>query len=578
MVFFVIALLIPCSIAYSAEETVYNPKPLPDDLVLPMPNGAEMVFRPVIVPGDNFWGGVDRIVTLGDSQAGMFSELQKNMINGSFPAEDNKNWLIWIAKYELTVGQFVAVMGADALAEHSGDKTDRNYTTLSGKKLEQAQTKPIAWISHASVNAFIREYNAWLFDSQHPERIMNIPNIEGVPGFIRLPTEEEWEFAARGGIQAIIDETFDQSFPFPENKLKDYAWFGDNAKSGKRSIGYKKPNILGIHGMYGNVEEMVGGIFRPEMTQGKPGGIPVRGGGFRSSLAQAKVGIRREFEAYKWDKDSKIMEEGRTFTIGARLAIGSNVLPDSSYMAIIERDYEQYRKSIRQETPTGQRNQNLAGQATTQLGNIDDALQQIINRYPDATREISDIQQYMDKARGQLEQAQYKGAHSLVQDASRNAVNIIELLRKKKQIEEALAHNKSQLEIALENERNNILDATESGAEVNRYFIGEFEKRMHSNEDALDKQYRGYLGKINEVSQEYGVDYQDAAIKSMHKKQLTAIESIALGLVEKHIITYRENQKVEKDPWWKDIEQAFKLYSERFIEGTSQVEVNDNNH
>ena len=56
------------------ETTPYNPQPADGDLVLPMPGGAEMVFRPVTVPGKPFWGSAERIVQLGGIPFGIDCE------------------------------------------------------------------------------------------------------------------------------------------------------------------------------------------------------------------------------------------------------------------------------------------------------------------------------------------------------------------------------------------------------------------------------------------------------------------------------------------------------------------------
>jgi len=66
---------------------------------------------------------------------------------------------------------------------------------------------------------------------------------------VRLPSEAEWEYAARGGNQSN-DYTYSGS-----NNLDEVAWYRDNSRDKRHPVGCKKPNELGIYDMSGNVLE-----------------------------------------------------------------------------------------------------------------------------------------------------------------------------------------------------------------------------------------------------------------------------------------------------------------------------------
>jgi formylglycine-generating enzyme len=69
--------------------------------------------------------------------------------------------------------------------------------------------------------------------------------------FYRLPTEVEWEFAAKGG-----KDWSNTPFKYAgSNKLNEVGWHGGNSHSETKPVGLKTPNFLGLYDMSGNVYE-----------------------------------------------------------------------------------------------------------------------------------------------------------------------------------------------------------------------------------------------------------------------------------------------------------------------------------
>ena len=120
----------------------------------------------------------------------------------------------YIGKYEVTQAQWKAVMG-------------NNPSGFKGDNL------PVERVSWDDVQEFIRKLNAQT-GKQY-----------------RLPTEAEWEFAARGGNKSKGYKYSGSNTPGDVA----WAWYDDNSGQRTHNVGTKSPNELGIYDMSGNVFE-----------------------------------------------------------------------------------------------------------------------------------------------------------------------------------------------------------------------------------------------------------------------------------------------------------------------------------
>lgn len=303
-----LGLTAPAAAEISWRESYYNPQPAEGDLVLPMPCGGAMVFRPVLTP--NSGGSIGDVrVTLGqegDDQP-YLNGLRQSYVSGAFPAAGDdaaSKGMFWMGKYEIAEAQWDVVM-TDACPEDTP------------RKRAFAPATEHALIEYAS---FAQRYTLWLLNEARD----SLPRAGDTLAYLRLPTEDEWEFASRGGL-SVEDAEFRAPRP-PLGEGREPSEFiahgGTNSAGGRvQVIGTLAPNPLGLHDMLGNAGEFVETPFslvRLGRLHGQAGGLIKRGGDARTPLAAITSALRYEVPPYDLSANTASADR---FT-GARLAIG----------------------------------------------------------------------------------------------------------------------------------------------------------------------------------------------------------------------------------------------------------------
>jgi formylglycine-generating enzyme required for sulfatase activity len=200
------------------------------------------------------------------------SELPQHRVTISKP--------FYLGKFEVTQAQWEAVMGSNP---YTLDRSNPYYR-MPGMAARITRPTHPATVSWNDAQDFIRRLNQKEAGARY-----------------RLPTEAEWEYAARAGTVTAY------SFGDDDKQLERYAWVGGNfATGGTHPVGQKPSNPWSLHDIHGNAWEWVQDWYDPRYYAGSPANDPpgpasgtqhvVRGGSWHSTGNGWRSAFRRAYD------------------------------------------------------------------------------------------------------------------------------------------------------------------------------------------------------------------------------------------------------------------------------------------
>lgn len=508
-------------------DTDCNPSPAKGDLILPAPGGQCLVFRAIGIGEGDDPVAAQRRFTMGDASSGFRESPTTIALGGNFLIEKistgTGDWVYYMGKYEVSEGLYYSVMGLPKGKDPSLLKS----------------AYPIASISYFDALAFINTLNTWLYANA----IDKLPMNGKTPGFLRLPTEAEWEFAARGG-NVVPQDVFGDRMPYPEKELAAYEWFSGPSSSHNKvqPAGKLKPNPLGLHDMLGNVSEMVSNTYQIEYYQGRSGGLTARGGHFFTREQDVRSSLRTEEPLYIGNSDQGMKPNAKP-TMGLRLVFGSSVLVDRAAVSAIEDAWDAYRAGIGATLPAALSTAPVNQQTGVKMG---------------------DAQAYLSNIKGYLANA--KPPQSILQDFGRLESALADTVKIRNDADERIARASvrtavtTAARIALETAKLPLIDDVIKTAREtnNESMVAQMEKRREDIQGNINTDMSVYydtlssIMTLNKETVDAAFSSHSAYLLEPSRKEAAQWPLTVIDLAKLHYEQFFKDKRGNTEAWKKD--------------------------
>jgi len=200
----------------------------------------------------------------------------------------------YISKYEVTNEEFCKFLnayGSDKVKSGSYSGQTMIYDKKSGSYPWGVYKSGSSWYPISGYAKHPVIYVTWYGANEYCKWLSQTTGKT-----YRLPTEAEWEYAARGGV-----DTHGRAYQYAgSNNIDDVAWYSSNSGNKTHPVGTKSPNSLGIYDMSGNVWEWCSDWYGSysSSSQTNPQGASSgsnrvrRGGGWNYHAAGCRVADR----------------------------------------------------------------------------------------------------------------------------------------------------------------------------------------------------------------------------------------------------------------------------------------------